>query len=520
MKKSYRYIAMLLTICSFASCVKEFDNNTEGTSANGTPIEFTINDDLTKTLLDLQDGQTITWQDGDQVGLYYRSRISGSPNVDTFVAENVPYRYDSQSGKFLPVGEPATWEGGQTGDSHSLWVYYPYTEDAVAYNNVPSSVASVQTYNVTESSNSIVSSGFAGSRIVDGKYGQLAEFTPMTQSYAMLRLNITNNTGEDVVINKVVVSNDSKNLAATTSMSLASFVSKINCPKISTQSQKSKSITVNVENGALKAGESIDVRMMVLPITLGDSDVAPTFTVTVTSDAGVHPSVEFYGGNIPSNGRVAKNILLTSSTSDSPETPEYTIGSFVEGGVLYKIDNSVGYVLYPYASKVAWITEMPGTTVGISKFTTDGREAVAAMKATEKGIDNYPAAKYCDDLPGDWYLPSETELNALFDVYTGNDNPDMSKELPVSFKVTPDQLPEKYLTARNTFDGYIKACAPDGDVLNTGALDARGDGIWSATTTNSNQSGRYITFGQYTLQKGTTTSQYARCIKRVNLTMN
>lgn len=70
MKKSYTYLTMLLTVFALASCVKEFDNTQTGALADGTPIEFTISDEATRMLLDLTDGKSLSWEDGDQVGLY------------------------------------------------------------------------------------------------------------------------------------------------------------------------------------------------------------------------------------------------------------------------------------------------------------------------------------------------------------------------------------------------------------------------------------------------------------------
>ena len=481
MTKSYTYLTMLLTVFAFASCVKEFDNPDKGTVAQGTPIEFTISNEVTRTLLDLTDGKSLSWEDGDQVGLYYRSRITGETNQDTMVAENVPYEYDAQTGKFVPVGQPATWEGGESGNQHDLYVYYPYSSEAKAYNSIARTIPTTQTYDVTATANPIAQLGFAGARALEATYGAAVEFPALSQSFAIFRLNITNTTGSDLTVNNVVVSNDSKDLAGNRFMSMASFVD--GASKI-TGSGGSKSITVNVQNGVLKAGECIDVRMVMIP---GDH-TGSMFSVTVTSDKGEHPVVEFDGGKIAIGGRASKNIVL--SETGSSDAPEYTIGSVVSGGVLYKIEGNTGYVLYPYrGASGVWET----------------------------------AVSYCEGIAAQtkesWYLPSEAELKELFNVYTANDNPGGDMKSPYDFQVTPSNLDEKYIKARAEFDGYILSCASDGHILNTQLPSKDGDVVWSSSIPSDATKAKMVRFGKSgAMSKSKTDSYYARCIKRVDLT--
>ena len=481
MKKSYTYLTMLLTVFAFASCVKEFDNPDKGNVAQGTPIEFTISDEVTRTLLDLTDGKSLSWEDGDQVGLYYRSRITGDTNQDKMVAENVPYEYDAQTGKFVPVDQPATWEGGESGNQHDLYVYYPYSSETKAYNSIARTIPTTQTYDVTATANPIAQLGFAGARALEATYGAAVEFPALSQSFAIFRLNITNTTSSDVNVSSVKVSNDSKVIAGERFMSMVQFVES--APKIS-GSGGSNSVTVNVENGVLKAGECIDVRLVMLPRDYTGS----MFSVTVTSDKGAHPIVEFDGGDIAIGGRASKNIVL--SETGSSDAPEYTIGSVVSGGVLYKIEGNTGYVLYPYrGASGGWET----------------------------------AVSYCEGIAAQtkesWYLPSEAELKELFNVYTANDNPGGDMKSPYDFQVTPSNLAEKYIKARAEFDGYILSCASDGHILNTQQPSKDGDVVWSSSIPSDATKAKMVRFGKSgAMSKSKTESYYARCIKRVDLT--
>ena len=512
MKKSYTYLTMLLTVFALASCVKEIDNTQTGAVADGTPIEFTISDEATRMLLDLTEGKSLSWEDGDQVGLYYRSRITGSTNQDTMVAENVPYEYDAQTGKFVPVGQPATWEGGESGNQHDLYVYYPYMSDAQAYNKIAKTIPSTQTYDVTATANPIADLGFAGARALAVTYGTAVEFQPLAQSFAIFRLNITNTTGSDLTVNNVVVSNDSKDLAGNRFMTMASFVD--GAPKMS-GSGGSNSITVNVQNGVLKAGECIDVRMVMLPQDYTGSK----FSVTVTSDKREYPVVEFEGGNIAIGGRASKNIVL--SETGSSDAPEYTIGSVVSGGVLYKIDGNTGYVLYPHAGKAKFATANEKMSSALIKDSNNGMATVATLKAQSPDLSDYPAAKYCNDIGEGWYIPSENEWVDLFDVFTGNDTGSVD-----SFKKATSELDSKYIASRNLFDSYLTACG--GEPLSTPAdkMTTQSSGkvvgynYWIGTITTSGTTPRYSRVDYYSMSATTsvTSSYKVRCIKRVDIT--
>ena len=507
MKKSYTYLTMLLTVFALASCVKEFDTPNEGV-VDGTPIEFTISDEATRMLLDLTDGKSLSWEDGDQVGFYYRSRITGSPNQDTMVAENVPYEYDAQTGKFVPVGQPATWEGGESGNQHDLYVYYPYSSEAKAYNNIARTIPTTQTYDVTATANPIAQLGFAGARALEATYGAAVEFPALSQSFAIFRLNITNTTSSDVNVSSVKVSNDSKVIAGERFMSMSQFVGS--APKIS-GSGGSKSVTVNVENGVLKAGECVDIRLVMLP----DDYTGSKFSVAVTSDKGEHPVVEFDGGNIAIGGRASKNIVLQAPSE--AETPEYEIGQVVGGGVLYKIDGDTGYVLYPYAGKAKFATSESKMSSALTKDEASGEATMAILKAQSADLSDYPAAKYCSDLGEGWYLPARDEWVELFDVFTGNDTENQN-----IFKYPTSDLASKYKEARAQFEGYLTACG--GDVLSTPEeeLNSKGQGwyYWIGTITGSGTTARYTRIDNYTMTAtaSVTSSYKVRCIKRVDLT--
>ena len=242
------------------------------------------------------------------------------------------------------------------------------------------------------------------------------------------------------------------------------------------------------------------------------------FSVTVTSDKREYPVVEFEGGNIAIGGRASKNIVL--SETGSSDAPEYTIGSVVSGGVLYKIDGNTGYVLYPHAGKAKFATANEKMSSALIKDSNNGMATVATLKAQSPDLSDYPAAKYCNDIGEGWYIPSENEWVDLFDVFTGNDTGSVD-----SFKKATSELDSKYIAARNLFDSYLTACG--GEPLSTPAdkMTTQSNGnvvgynYWIGTITEAGTKARYSRVDYYAMSatNSVTSSYKVRCIKRVDL---
>ena len=223
----------------------------------------------------------------------------------------------------------------------------------------------------------------------------------------------------------------------------------------------------------------------------------------------------------PTGDDDTESVPLGPSDPTIPEDPvqdvTYEIGSVVEGGILYKVEGITGFVLYPYAMEPSvWTIQRSGELIKeeyrISSSDNDGQANVARMKEKSSDLSAYPPAKYCDDLEGDWYLPSNAESKALFAVFCGGADYDdiPSVDAPVEYE-------QKYKDARATFDGYILAGFPDGDVLNSAPETEAGERAWTSTTATS---GKPRSFGwgkKISYAIGAQNKYTARCIKQVNL---
>ena len=369
---------------TLSSCNKEVNENTSLEENTGIPIEFSFAD--TKSVFDAEG--KITWVDGDQIGLFHY--VNGIPSEN---ADNVPYTYSAQTGKFHLGDVKAVWSGTKE-DTHNIYVYYPYR--AYANDNDRNKKASglyvshtsEQTFDAAASKWSLGErNSFAYGSAVNVDFAQQVVFEPMSQYLSVVRLNITNKTGEDVVVSEVQV-NCTKQLKAEIRVDITDGGREV------ANNNDKKTINVAVENGHVAAGESIDVRLMVRPSDFSSS----TFTVKVTSDKGIHPDITFTGAKLDKGSRISKSITL-SKIPDS-----FSIGDAVAGGILYQIldGGSTGMVVYPYTESAN--NYFSNLSVALSSYpnsTTDGVANVNRLKEIDRDWTTFTSAAYCDALPGD-----------------------------------------------------------------------------------------------------------------------
>jgi len=225
----------------------------------------------------------------------------------------------------------------------------------------------------------------------------------------------------------------------------------------------------------------------------------------------------------PTGDDDTESVPLEPSDPTIPVDPvpdvAYEIGAVVEGGILYKVEGITGFVLYPYAMEPSvWTTQRSGAYIAegyrISSSDNDGQANVAQMKEKSSDLSAYPPAKYCDDLEGDWYLPSNAESKALFAAYYGASDEGFDNMPTVDAPVDYEQ---KYKDARDAFDGYILAGFPDGDVLNSAPETEAGERSWTSTTASDGRSRGFCWGKKTSVAKDPKEKYTTRCIKQVNL---
>ncbi len=492
MKKIYTYLAMFVAAATMVACENAPEGNVTP-DATGKPINITIGAQ-NRALLDLTDGKSVTWEAGDQIGLYHKAG-------DNVATADAAYTAASDGESTTFTGE-ATWSGSAE-DAHEFYVYYPRRGDANSSDptKIAKTISTKQYYDAAGSwENFGTDYSFAYAKANEVTYGGEVTFPALKQFFGIFRLHITNATGEKIVINDVVLTSNDGYLQGTHRIDITQD------PATWTITTNSNKITCYVENGTVEAGESIDVRFAISP----QDYTGKKFTVVVNSDKGTHPAVEFDAKKVGLGGRVSKNIELKAIS--------HWIGDVVDGGVLFWMspDHTKGKVLWPYGEILGWATAKLDVPEAVDK--EDGTVNVAAMKAyaTANSIDfaeTFLAAAYCDAITangGGWYLPAQNELVDLFEAYNGT-------EAGKATDAAHESVTDAEKAARAAFEGYILACAADGVILDI--KKGNGDSAF-ASNQSSASNAVYVRWGKYSCSNGpkTSTSRYARCIKVVELT--
>lgn len=500
MKKIYTYLAMFVAAATMVACENAPEGNVTP-DATGKPIEITIGD-LSRVMLG-EDGKTITWEVGDVLGLFHviDGAVSPTGNNSKYTVTAV-----SDDGKTATITGNATWSGAEDA-THEFYIYYPYrnSNEGVTPTALWKTLTSEQKYNTDLS----VWNNFGGYIFAYGKatsytFGEDVVFDAIDPYFGMLRLNITNNSGEEITISKVNLTNENEYLVGTHSIDLT----KPNPPIDYTKNQNHTIALTVLDGGTVAAGGSIDIRFLMTPRNYSGTN----FTVTVTSDQGVHPTVSFEGGNIAQGGRASKSITITKG---------YKIGDVFKNegveGVIFWISadktNKAKIVAGPSAKKAYCknqTTETNTTSANHAENLNDGTRNMALVKAVDPTYENHPAFKYCADMGEGWYLPARREVKALIAAYHGVDKYDNVPAAGVDPATTG--------TPCYYFNSQLKS------LTNGVALDSKSGGGDSVFSSNEQSAAKAYYFNVNKLQTEdpagvkTSTARYARCIKVVSLT--
>lgn len=204
MKKIYTYLAMFVAAATMVACENAPEGNVTP-DATGKPIEITIGD-LSRVMLG-EDGKTITWEVGDVLGLFHviDGAVSPTGNNSKYTVTAV-----SDDGKTATITGNATWSGAEDA-THEFYIYYSYrdADTGVTPDDLRKTLTSEQKYNtdlsVWENFGNYL---FAYGKATSYTYGGNVVFDAIDPYFGMLRLNITNNTGEEITISEVNLAND------------------------------------------------------------------------------------------------------------------------------------------------------------------------------------------------------------------------------------------------------------------------------------------------------------------------
>ncbi len=345
MKIAKRVATLAVVALTFVACDNGVEEGSPEVNVGGTDkITFTVGDDGSedaRSVLSLSDGTTALWNGTEEAGFFYSYRLSGA-SKDTKVsgAQNIIYTATATpASASATFGGDAEWYDGEGTESaaHKFYFYYPYREGSESHTKVHGILPAEQTYDATASKWDMSAYDFV--------YANNSKATPesavelkIKRAFAVLRLGITNATGEDVTIKEVsLTSEGGKVLAgefiANTSkgeveQGLTSHT-EANGTNYGYWTSTKSTITTTVSNGAVAADEKIDVRFM-LNAGYAPKAESPyydentsylegdTFTVRIKTNKGTHPAVQFTAGALLRGARAGKSITLEAIPAGEP----------------------------------------------------------------------------------------------------------------------------------------------------------------------------------------------------------
>jgi len=331
MKKS----TILLTVMAASAILSACTQNDERTAASsGNRISFTVSSEPNRTVLDTSDGATVSWKGTEKMGLFYVYRLSGSSS-DVIQSANLPYSASVASANTLATfSGNAVWRENDETSTQKFYIYYPYNagNDAQRITRILGTLPSAQEYDAAASEWDISAYDFMYASQSNATYKGTINFSNLRHLFAILRLNISNSTGKAVTIKSVTLSSEGGKILAgsfQTHLGLGDQNSALPNTAITLGdnaqgfTSTSSSVTTNVSNGTVAAGASIDVRMVINAGRAAGSSTdyyltGDTFTVTIVTDKGTHPTVSFTAGDIARGARAKKNITLSAIPAGAP----------------------------------------------------------------------------------------------------------------------------------------------------------------------------------------------------------
>ena len=352
MQKIYYILTLVAAAMTISACNNAFED--EGPALNGgdrseNTITFVVGPETDaegRTALylvgdvanNVEGGKITLWNGTEKAGLYYNYRATNAES-DTKVAnaQNIEYTatLGSDSATATFTGEAEWVDVGA--DAHKFYFYYPRNEGSESHTKVHGILPDKQDYNATASKWDMSAYDFVYANNSKAMPESAVELK-IKRAFAVLRLGITNNAGEDVTIEEVSITSEGGKVLA------GEFIANISKSEVEQgltshtvangtnygywKSTKSTIITT-VTNGAVAATEKIDVRFM-LNAGYAPKAESPyydettsylegdTFTVRIKTNKGTHPAVQFKAGGLLRGARAGKSIPLMPIPEGEP----------------------------------------------------------------------------------------------------------------------------------------------------------------------------------------------------------
>lgn len=268
MKKLLALMGLAVAAFSFTGCqkneMKDADNDFKGTST----FELVADIAQTKTTLD-PDTYAVDWEEGDVIYMVTSDGTWGAPYADDKDAETIA-EFKYADGKFATTST--------IGNGTYIFKAMYAREDQGSYHRGTSTTHKLEAVQAQDCSDPTAhikaNDALVGTFEAEVPMAEPANIT-MAHLYTLMQVNVKNGTEADIVVTKFEMT------AADAELAGVFNVESFETPSISTKSGASSTITVNVANGAVNAGESLPVYFVMAPLADYSGDV--TFKVTDAS---------------------------------------------------------------------------------------------------------------------------------------------------------------------------------------------------------------------------------------------
>lgn len=208
-----------------------------------------------------------------------------------------------------------------------------------------------------------------------------------------------------------------------------------------------KSLTLTASKMRIKSdGED----KVVFTAKYGEEDVTASCTLHTTTGAAIEGN-EFSTTtagtyNIYALYDNTRSNTLSIDAYDPAVVGQYDIGTICEvngtKGVVYAIKNNKVYVVSLDEAYLQWSTENVWCNCMSDNGSLNTSDPFDPTYCRADGgvrdINNYPAFKWCKEHGADWYLPSSTELQWLWDVTSGGKHEYNCDEMKAFNKILTD----------------------------------------------------------------------------------
>ena len=267
MKKLLVLMGLAAAAFSFTGCqkneMKDADNDFKGTST------FELVADIAQTKTTLDPDYAVDWEEGDLIYMVTSDGTWGAPYADDKDAVTIA-EFAYADGKFSTTSEIAAGE-------YTFKAIYASTSQKSFHRGASTThkLEAVQAQDCDAPTAHIkANDALVGTFTATIPMEEVAK-VKMAHLYTLMQVNVKNGTGAEIVVTKFEMTAADADLAGVFN------VESFETPSISTKSGASSTITVNVANGTVKAGESLPVYFVMAPLADYSGDV--TFKVTDAS---------------------------------------------------------------------------------------------------------------------------------------------------------------------------------------------------------------------------------------------